>query len=54
MTHVVRFTRDDPGMPVYLMSGGRDGAVRPWDEVPYRWMRRQSPDNPRVWLRLQA
>jgi len=32
----------------------RDGAVRPWDEVPYRWMRRQSPDNPRVWLRLQA
>ncbi len=32
----------------------REGAVRPWDELPYRWMRRQSPKNPRVWVRLQA
>ncbi|MFN4090248.1 MAG: transglutaminase-like cysteine peptidase [Alphaproteobacteria bacterium] len=32
----------------------RDGRVRPWDEIPYDWVRRQSPENPRLWLSLRA
>ena len=32
----------------------RDPEVRPWEQVPYRWVRRQSPTNPRVWLSLEA
>lgn len=32
----------------------RDRDVRPWEQVPYRWVRRQSPTNPRVWLSLKA
>ena len=32
----------------------RDQDVRPWEQVPYRWVRRQSPTNPRVWLSLKA
>ncbi len=32
----------------------RDPEVRPWEQVPYRWVRRQSPTNPRVWLSLKA
>jgi len=32
----------------------RDPVVRPWEQVPYRWVRRQSPTNPRVWLTLKA
>lgn len=32
----------------------RDPQVRPWEQVPYRWVRRQSPTNPRMWVNLRA
>ena len=30
------------------------GALRPWDQVPYRWTRRQSRNDPKIWVTLGA
>lgn len=31
----------------------RDARVHRWEDVGYRWLKRQSPDNPRIWMNIR-
>jgi len=35
-----------------LVLDNRTSAIRPWKNTDLRWVKIQSPDNPRLWLAI--